>query len=122
VTAKTILVVDDEPDIVLTVRLTLEVEGYRVLAVGSGEDALEVLERETPDVILLDLRLPGIDGFALLDRLPDEIPPVIVLSAHASGPTVKRAMAMGCRDFITKPFDPDLLVAKIEATLGPSNN
>jgi DNA-binding response OmpR family regulator len=114
---KTILVVDDEPDSVLTVRLLLEVEGFRVLAVGSGEDALEVLEREIPDVMLLDLRLPGIDGFALLDRLPKETPPVIVLSAHSSENTVKRAMAMGCRDYITKPFEPDTLVAKIEATL-----
>ncbi|MGH2756225.1 MAG: response regulator [Actinomycetota bacterium] len=114
---RTILVVDDEPDIVLTVRLVLEVEGFRVLAVGSGEDALEVLEREIPDVILLDLRLPGIDGFAVLDRLPEETPPVIVLSAHASGNTVKRAMAMGCRDFITKPFSPEYLVSRIEATL-----
>lgn len=114
---KTILVVDDEPDIVLTVRLTLELEGYRVITVGTGEDALEVLQRETPDVILLDLRLPGIDGFAVLERLPDHNPPVIVLSAHASGGTVQRALEMGCREFITKPFNPDQLSAKIRSIL-----
>lgn len=117
---KTILVVDDEPDIVLTVRLALELEGYRVVSVGTGEDALEVLQREKPDVMLLDLRLPGIDGFAVLERLPDDNPPVIVLSAHASGGTVRRALEMGCRDFITKPFKPDQLTAKIRSVLAGS--
>jgi len=117
VTTKTVLVVDDEPDIVLTVRLALELEGYRVLSAGSGEDALELLERERPDIILLDLRLPGIDGFAVLERLARSTPPVIVLSAHANGGTMQRALEMGCREFITKPFNPDQLVDKIEATL-----
>ena len=116
-TPKTVLVVDDEPDIVLTVRLALELEGYRVLTAGSGEDALERLERERPDIILLDLRLPGIDGFAVLERLAQNTPPVIVLSAHASGGAMQRALEMGCREFITKPFHPEQLVDKIEAIL-----
>lgn len=114
---KTVLIVDDEPDIVLTVRLTLEIEGFRVLSASSGETALELLQNEEPDVVLLDLRLPGIDGFAVLERLPSTKAPVIVLSAHASGATIDRAFSMGCRDFVTKPFHPEDLVTKVNEAL-----
>ena len=121
---KTVLVVDDEPDILLTVRLSLELEGYRVLTALSGEEALEVISRDTPDAILLDLRLPGIDGFAVLDRIPENHNqlPVIVLSAHASPRTIDQALQMGCRDFITKPFDPEVMLEKVRAAVSEEGN
>lgn len=117
-----VLVVDDEPDILLTVRLALELEGYDVVEAATGEEGLTLLRDECPDIVLLDLRLPGLDGFAVLERLPDQEPevPVIVISAHAAGATIKRAFDMGCRDFITKPFTPDELVSKINAAMSDS--
>ncbi len=110
-----VLVIDDEPDILLTVRLSLELEGYEVIEAATGEEGLVLIREERPDVVLLDLRLPGLDGFAVLERLPDEEAdvPIIVISAHAAGATIDRAFDLGCRDFLTKPFTPDELVAKI---------
>lgn len=117
--SRKVLVIDDEPDIILTVRLTLELEGYEVIAAATGEEGLELVRDERPDVVLLDLRLPGLDGFAVLERLPaaELNVPIIVISAHAAGATIRRAFDMGCRDFITKPFSPDELVTKIDAAM-----
>jgi CheY-like chemotaxis protein len=119
----TVMVVDDEPDIVLMVRLILEMEGYDVLEAGTGEDALEVLAREDPDVLLLDIRLPGLDGWGVLDRLKSsnrlERLPVIMVSAHSTPSTSARAMDEGCSGYLTKPFDSDQLVGMV-STVVPS--
>ena len=114
---KTIMVVDDEPDIAFTIRLVLEMDGYAVLVARTGEEALEMLEREEPDVLLLDIRLPGIDGWEVLDRLrsSDRLHrlPVIMISAHAGPSAADVALAQGCSAYLPKPFEPDELLDKV---------
>lgn len=100
------------------VRLALEFAGFRVLDADSGEAGLELIDTEKPDVILLDLRLPGMDGWAVLDhlrqngRLPSSN--VIVISAHGSPGTTQRAAVEGCKGYLRKPFHPDDLVRAVE--------
>lgn len=115
----TILVVDDEPDIRSMVRLVLELEGYRVEEAGSGEDALERLESDIPDLMVLDIRLPGIDGWEVLDRLADrpERPEVVVISAHGASSSQEKAATAGC-SFLPKPFTPQDLTSAIAKQLG----
>ncbi|CAN5654500.1 N/A [soil metagenome] len=123
--SKTVMVVDDEPDIVLMVRLILELDGYDVLEASTGEDALEVLDRETPNALLLDIRLPGLDGWGVLDRLKRdsrlEETPVIMVSAHATPSTSARALREGCRAYLTKPFDSEQLLGIVKSVV-PSDN
>ena len=113
----TVLVVDDEQDIVLLCRIALELAGYTVLQAGSGEEALAILKDTTPDVTLLDVRLPGIDGWEVLDRLHErpgfENRRIIVFSAHKS--SAGRAYAAGCRAMIPKPFRPDDLIRTVRS-------
>jgi CheY-like chemotaxis protein len=115
---RTVLVIDDEPDIVLMVRTILELEGDDVLEASTGEAALEVLEREDPDVALLDIRLPGLDGWDVLRRLRDsgrlEQLPVLMVSAHSTPSTFERAQAEGSSGYLTKPFTSDELLRKLE--------
>jgi len=112
-----VLVVDDEPDIALICRLALTLAGYEVEERGTGADALDYLAHTTPDVVLLDLRLPDLSGWEVLDRLRengrlDDLR-VIVFSAHASAG--RSARDAGCFAFMPKPFTPDDLVAHVEA-------
>jgi len=113
----TVLVVDDEPDIALICRLALTLAGYEVEERGSGKDALEYLADVTPDVVLLDLRLPDLSGWEVLDRLRDSgrlsALNVILFSAHSSA--AQDAVNAGCVSFISKPFTPDDLVAHVAA-------
>lgn len=115
-----ILVVDDEPDIRSMVRLVLELEGYQVIEAGSGEQALELLMEARPDVLLLDIRLPGIDGWEVLDRIGDAPqeprPGVVIISAHNTATAPARAAELGC-DFLAKPFTPDDLTKAIIKSL-----
>ena len=117
---KRVLVVDDEPDIALICRLTLTLAGFEVDERGNGEDALSYLATETPDVVLLDLRLPDLSGWEVLDRLRDggrlSDLSVILFSAHASA--AQSAVEAGCVSFISKPFTPDELVKEVEAAIG----
>ena len=118
---RTVLVVDDEPAIVFMLRMALEERGYDAVAATSGEEAIAALERDDPRAVLLDIRLPGIDGWGVLehigaDRLGEL--PVIVISAHVSGHSARRAMSMGARRFVGKPFDPDEVVDQLREVLG----
>ena len=103
-----VLVVEDEADIVMLTKLFLEPDGYDVSDVRSASAALEAIEREEPDLVLLDLGLPGMDGRDLLRLLAERgtLPRlrVVVVSAHASQATVESAMALGCRGYVYKPF------------------
>lgn len=110
-----ILVVDDEPDIRMVARIALR-DHYEVVEAGTGEEALSLIQEETPDLVFLDLRMPGMDGWAVLERLREEGKlaevPVIVVSAHGTPGTSEKALSMGCRGYLTKPFGPrDLLEA-----------
>jgi two-component system, NtrC family, response regulator AtoC len=102
-----ILVVDDEYLIRWTLQQSLQKEGYEVLIAETGEEALKKVEQETPDLVLLDIKLPGMDGFEVLDRVlqidRDVIP--IMITAFDDVETVVRAMRLGAFDYITKPFE-----------------
>lgn len=114
-----ILVVDDEPAIVTVVRERLERDGFRVRAVASGEDALEQIGLDPPDLLVLDLMLPGIDGLEVLSRLrgQDSRVPVVVLSAKDEDVDKIVGLELGADDYLVKPFNPRELTARIRAVL-----
>jgi len=104
----TVLVVEDEVDLLFTISLSLELSGYRVLKAASGEEALDVVDKERPDAVVLDIRLPGIDGWEVLNRLRDRghfpATPVVLLSAQVDAATAARAVELGCHAHLAKPF------------------
>lgn len=112
-----VLVIDDEPDIALICKLALSLAGFDVEERNSGKAALEYLDGITPDVVLLDLRLPDLSGWEVLDALRDRGQlaglRVILFSAHAS--VAQDAAAAGCVGFLPKPFTPDELVEQVTA-------
>ena len=113
-----ILVVDDEPAIRRLLRSTLGVQDYTVLEAASVAQALEVLEREKVDLIILDLGLPDGDGFEVIDKLrPDSQVPIIVLSSRDDERGKVQALDAGADDYVTKPFGVEELVARIRAAL-----
>jgi two-component system KDP operon response regulator KdpE len=113
-----ILVVDDEPAILRLVRTKLQADGYAVLTADRGEKALEILEDERPDLVVLDLMLPGIDGFETLRRVrASSQVPVIMLTARAGDADRLKGFAGGADDYLTKPFNPDELSARVAAVL-----
>jgi two-component system alkaline phosphatase synthesis response regulator PhoP len=116
-----ILVVDDEEDILELVRYNLTKEGYRVSTVTSGEEALKAARTSQPDVILLDLMLPGVDGLEVCRLLKQDAKtqhiPVIMLSAKGDEADVVSGLELGAADYITKPFSPRILVARLRAVL-----
>ena len=116
---KTVLIVDDEPDILLLLRLALEVAGYSTVEASDGEEALEVIRSEHPDVVLLDVMMPGMDGWATLEHLGEigEHPRVIMVTARTASRDRDRAIAMGADDFVTKPFEPAELVEQMRQLL-----
>jgi two-component system KDP operon response regulator KdpE len=113
-----ILVVDDEPAIVRLVRAKLQADGYAVATASRGEEALERLEADRPDLVVLDLMMPGIDGFETLRRIRAQGQvPVIMLTARAGDADKLRGLEGGADDYVTKPFNPDELAARIAAVL-----
>ena len=116
-----VLVVDDEPAIVRLVRAKLQSDGRAVITAGSGEEALKVLEDERPDLIVLDVMMPGIDGFETLRRIrtgafSNQVP-VIMLTARASDADRLKGLNAGADDYMSKPFNPDELAARVTAVL-----
>ncbi|BDG08357.1 sigma-54-dependent transcriptional regulator [Anaeromyxobacter paludicola] len=116
---QTILVVDDEKNIRRTLRMVLEAEGYQVAEAESAEDALKLLEAEPCDLGVFDIRLPGMDGLALLQRARElwRDLPVIVISGHAETPDVVEAMKRGAADFFSKPVDRDRVLVSVRNAL-----
>jgi len=117
-TKKRVLVVDDEVHILNFVRIGLTLAGYEVITTVSGKEGLWLVEREKPDVILLDIVMAPMDGFEVLERL-QAFPqiPVIVFSARSH--IAERALRLGASDFVAKPFRPEELERKIKAVLSP---
>ena len=117
-----ILVVDDEPNIVLSLEFLVEQAGYKVTTAEDGEQALACVEIATPDLILLDISLPGISGFDVLEQLraqaATERLPIIMLTAHGREVEREKGMAMGADDYITKPFSTQALVEKVRQLIG----
>lgn len=116
--AHSVLLVDDEPRVRQALRLALEDEGYVVFEAGSGEDGLAALRREQPDVVLLDLMLPDLDGFAVchaIRRTSDQ--PVIMVTARTDSHDVVAGLEAGADDYVTKPLVAKELSARIRALL-----
>ena len=113
-----ILIVDDEPAIVRLVRAKLQSDGHAVLTASRGEEVVPLLEAQRPDLIVLDLMMPGIDGFETLRRVRafSQVP-VIMLTARAADADKLRGLQGGADDYLTKPFNPDELAARITAVL-----
>lgn len=116
-----ILVVDDEEDILELVEHGLSRKGFRVACVTSGEEALAAARASPPDLLVLDLMMPGVDGLEvcrLLKRDPAtrEVP-VVMLTARGEESDIVRGLEMGADDYVTKPFSPKVLVARIQAVL-----
>ena len=115
---QTILVVDDEARIAKLVRDYLERAGFGVLAARDGETALMLARREQPDLIILDLMLPGVDGLDVCRRLRQESGvPIIMLTARVEEADRVVGLELGADDYVTKPFSPRELVARVRATL-----
>ncbi len=115
-TKKRVLVVDDEAAICRIVGIGLRVLGYDVITSGSGEEGLGLIESEKPDIMLLDVFMPGMDGFEVLKKLRETSKlAVIVFSAHNS--SCEEAMRLGANDFIAKPFTPEQVARKISDVL-----
>ena len=111
-----VIVVDDDVMILRIIGSSLRGAGYKVFTATSGEEALKLAESEKPDIMLLDIVMPIMDGFEVLRRLRAVSDlPVIVISAHVSA--AEQALNLGANDFLAKPFRPDELVRRIEALL-----
>ncbi|MFN3198322.1 MAG: sigma-54-dependent transcriptional regulator [Bradymonadia bacterium] len=115
----TILIIDDERNIRLTLRMVLEGEGYDVLEVGSAEDGLKLVPRERPDAVLLDVNLPGMDGLACLKALMehDADLPVVMISGHASIQDAVEATRIGAQDFLEKPLSRERVLVTVANAL-----
>ena len=114
-----VLVVDDEPDVLLMLRMSLEDEGYDVVLAPDGQAGLDRMAEQRPDLILLDLMMPVLDGWAVLERkrLDGDDTPVLVLSAKSDPADIDRALALGAVDYVGKPFDLDRLMVLVASVL-----
>jgi len=116
--SETILVVDDELQIVRFVRAYLEEAGYRVVTAGDGQEALYVARHEKPDLVILDILMPGMDGWDFVRRYRQERDtPVIMLTARVDETDQILGLELGADDYVTKPFSPRTLVARVRAVL-----
>lgn len=118
---ETILIVDDEEDIVELIKYNLKTEGYVILTAGTGEQAIKKARQSLPDLIVLDLMLPGIDGLEVTrylkknDQTADI--PIVMVTAKGEESDVVTGLELGANDYISKPFSPRELVARIRAIL-----
>ncbi len=121
--AKKILVVDDEPDFCDALRDFLTSKGYEVAVVLSGEEALPAYMQEKPDVVLLDIQMPGKDGLQVLRELKaiDPAARVIMITALMEEEVAKQALVEGAFEYITKPIDPDYLELALMTSLALSD-
>lgn len=118
---KKILLVDDEQDMVYAVKMQLEADGFRVLTAPDGQEGLDKARKEKPDLIILDLMLPKIDGYKICRMLKFDEKykniPVIIYTARAQEADEKLGYEVGADAYLTKPFDPQKLLAKINELL-----
>jgi DNA-binding response OmpR family regulator len=111
-----VLVVDDQPKVLRFIEIDLKLRGFKVITTTSGEEALELVKSAKPDIVLLDIIMPGMDGFAVLKELQTFIKlPVIAFSTSPGNQD--EALRLGANDFMHKPFDPDDMARRIKALL-----
>lgn len=120
-----VMVVDDEPNILLSLEFLMQQAGFSVTTAEDGETALERISETEPDLVLLDISLPGISGFDVLEHLRKDERftrlPVIMLTAHGREVEKEKGMALGADDYITKPFSTQALVQKVRNLLQESD-
>jgi DNA-binding response OmpR family regulator len=114
---RTILVVDDEPHIVMGLRDALEFEGFRVISAGKGKDGIALARSESPDAIILDLMLPDVNGYAVCEDLRriNALVPIVMLTARSQETDKIRGLDAGADDYVTKPFSVNELIARVRA-------
>lgn len=116
-----ILIVDDEEDLVKLVKYHLERDGYKVLSAGNGEDALFLARRERPELIVLDIMLPKIDGLEVCKKIKAdqslENTAIVMVTARGEESDIMAGLKLGADDYVTKPFSPKELVARVQAVL-----
>ena len=114
----TILAVDDEPHVLRLIKANLESSNYKVLTAGDGEEATRIVESELPDLVLLDIMLPKMDGYAVCSRIREfSSVPVIMLSARSAQVDLVHGFEVGADDYLTKPFDVTELLMRVQAVL-----
>lgn len=122
---ETILIVDDEEDIVELIKYNLSMEGYSIFTALTGEEAVKIAGKIRPDLMVLDLMLPGIDGLEVTRRIRSgrEAPdmPIVMLTAKGEESDIVIGLELGANDYISKPFSPRVLVARIRAILRRRN-
>lgn len=119
-----VLVVDDEPNIVLSLEFLMQQAGFDVTTALDGESALALVKQNPPDLLLLDISLPGISGFEVLEQLRSQENfkrlPIVMLTAHGREVEREKGLALGADDYITKPFSTRQLVEKVQGLLNES--
>jgi len=115
---RTVLVVEDEPDNRLLIRMILQGDGYEVLEAEDGAAGIAMMRAHMPDLVLLDVMMPGLNGFEVHERVSADPElraiPVVMLTALAQQTDVERAVARGVQGYVTKPFEPDELLKAVQ--------
>jgi DNA-binding response OmpR family regulator len=114
-----VLVVDDEPIVLKSCRMVLEAEGFEVTVAGSVQEALAAIEGQAPGLLLVDVKMPVLDGMYLMRQVREKRPgmPIIVMSGYSTRETIREALELGAATFIAKPFTPDELSATVRSIL-----
>ncbi len=120
--AKRVLICDDDPVILRLLQVNLELEGYDVLTAHHGEEAFDIATKELPDLVILDIMMPRLDGYQTCQKLKaqpsTEDIPVVFLSAKAQASDIEKGKSFGVSDYLTKPFDPNDLLDVVERLVG----
>jgi len=120
--AKYVLIVDDEPNIVLSLEFLMKKEGYEVQSAGNGEEAIQAITEKAPDLILLDVMMPRKDGYEVCQELRSSLAwkdvKIIMLTAKGRDVEREKGLALGANDYITKPFATQEVVEKVKSLLG----
>lgn len=120
-----IYIIEDEEDIARLIQYNLSLEGYEVSCFTTGEEGQQAVEKDSPDLIILDLMLPGVDGLTLCERLKKNTAtreiPIIMVTAKGEEADMVRGLELGADDYITKPFSPKVLVARVKTVLRRSD-
>ena len=119
---RTVLIIEDEKLIIVSTQMVLEAAGFRVESAMNGEDGISKARTQTPDLILLDIMMPGIDGWETLTRLKRDAEtsniPVVIFTAREHSRGHQKSAEMGAADYFRKPFEPDELIELVEKHVG----
>lgn len=121
-TQRTVLIIEDEKLIIVSTQMVLEAAGFRVESATNGEDGIAKAKAHTPDLVLLDIMMPGIDGWETLTRLKRDAAtatiPVVIFTAREHSRGHQKSAEMGAADYFRKPFEPDELIELVEKHIG----